>query len=258
MTQPSQQPAAGDASSSAAVPAPARDHASVAPGHAAPELPTTSSSDGGSDASDARLTWLIGGSLLVANAVLSLMLSGNPLFALPGAGLVIDGVWAAGLLVLAFGIRGRGSVVGRRPLGIAGLAIAAIVPLLTDLLWWIVPAEAWNSTSAFMAGNGMTVLSLCALIVATVVIGRAAAVPHRLRWVPLIVLAVVAGAQIVLSIASVAYAQTRLVPDLTGAYYFAATLRPLGVLLLGILAIVSAPRPAPPPAPPTQVYPPAS
>jgi len=253
MTQPSQPPAAGDAASSAAVPVGA-----AAPGPAAPEVPVAAASDSGPGVRDARLTWLIGGSLLIAHAVLILAANGYPMFAFPGASLILDATWAVGLLVFAFGVRGRGSVVARRPLGVVALAVAAAAPLLSDLLWWLVPIEVWDASSAVMAGTGTTALSLGALIVATVVIGRAGAVPQRVRWLPLIVLAVTAGAQLLLSIAGVALANTRAVPDLTGAYFFASMLGTLGVLLLGILAIVFAPREAPRPAAPTQVYPPAS
>ncbi|MFD4960882.1 hypothetical protein [Microbacterium sp. NPDC058389] len=253
MTLPSQPPAAGDAASSAAVPAGA-----AAPGPAVPEVPVAVPRAEASDVRDARLAWLIGGSLLIAHAVLILVANGYPMLAFPGASLILDGTWAASLLVFAFGVRARGSVVARRPLGVVALVIAAAVPLLSALLWWVVPIAAWDATSALMAGTGASVLSLGALLVATVVIGRAGAVPHTVRWVPLIVLAVTAGAQVLLQVAGVAFANTRVVPDLTAAYFFTAMLGTLGVLLLGILAVVLAPRDAPRPAAPTQVYPPAS
>jgi len=222
-----------------------------------PVVPVAGPHSAGSDVRDARLTWLIGGSLLIAHAVLILVANGYPMLAFSGVGPILDGVWAAALLVLAFGVRGRGSVVARRPLGVVALVIAAVVPLLSALLWWVVPIATWDATSALMAGTGASVLSLGALIVATVVIGRAGAVPHRVRWVPLIVLAVTAGAQVLLQIAGVAFANTRVVADLSGAFFFAAMLGTLGVLLLGILAVVFAPREAPRPVAPTQVFPPA-
>lgn len=208
-------------------------------------------------AHDARLTWLIGGSLLIARAVLVLVANGNPVLSFPGAGFVLDALWAAALLVFAFGVRGRGSVVARRPLGIGALVIAAAVPLVTDGLWAVGDPVAWGRSAAFVVANGAPVLSLVALIVATVVIGRAGAVPHRVRWTPLIVLAVSAGAQIVMSIVAVSLPDNLVGPDVTAAYLVASLLGTLGVLLLGILAIVFAPRDGPRPAAPTQVYPPA-
>ncbi|MBW9095103.1 hypothetical protein JNB62_15560 [Microbacterium jejuense] len=207
---------------------------------------------------DARLAWIIGGSLLIARAALTLIMSGSPVLGFPGAGFVLDGLWAAALSVFAFGVRGHGSVVARRPLGVVALVTAAAVPLLTDAMWSVGASIAGDPTWAFALGNGPIVLSLGALIVATVVIGRAGVLPPRLRWVPLIVLAVSAGAQIVMSIVAVSLADNLVRPDVTAAYFFAGALGTLGVLLLGILAIVFAPREAPKPAPPTQVYPPAS
>jgi len=212
----------------------------------------------GSEVHDARLAWLVGGSLLIAHAVLVLVANGYPLLAFPGVGMVVDAVWAAALLVLAFGVRRQGSVVARRPLGIVAMVIAAVIPLLSALLWSFLPAGPADPTAATMISTGAAVLSLGALIVTTVVIGRAGAVPPRVRWVPLIVLAVVAGTQVAVQVASVSTADNLVRPDLTAAYFGASMLGTLGVLLLGILAIVCAPREQPRPVAPTQVYPPAS
>lgn len=259
MTQPSQTPAAGDASSSAAASSGASGAEPAASGPAAPEVPV---SPPGADPAvrDARLAWLIGGSLLVARAALVLVMNGNPVLSFAGAGFVLDGLWAAALLVLAFGVRGQGSVVARRPLGVVALVVAAAVPLLADL-WWAVrpvsPAD-FPVGVGVVIGNGTSVLLLGALIVAVVVIGRAGAVPARVRWAPLIVLAVSSGAQILMSIVAVSLPSNLVRPEVTTAYFFASTLGTLGLLTLGILAIVFAPREAAKPAPPTQVYPPAS
>ncbi|MBD3941836.1 hypothetical protein IF188_09035 [Microbacterium sp. NEAU-LLC] len=274
MTLPSETPAAGDASSSAAASSGAAGAEPTAPGPAVPDVPATPGADAGAAVRDARLAWLIGGSLSIAYAVLVLVSTGNPLLSFTGGGIVRYALWAAALLVFAFGVRRRGSVVARRPLGIVALVIAAAVPLLSYLWGAFAPLGAMDTltidtvgmdaaaadaaATAAMVGNATTVVALGALIVGTVVIARAGAVPRRIRWVPLIVLAVVAGAQIALMIVAVSLTDDLIRPDMTAAYFAVTLLGPLGVLLLGILAIVSAPREAPRPAPPTQVYPPAS
>lgn len=234
MTQPSQTPAAGDGASSAAV-----------------------SYAAASDLRAARTTWILGGSLLIANAVLVLAGSGYPLQFIPGLSFVLNGLWAAALLVFAFGVRGRGSVVARRPLGVIALVIAALVPFASLALWAMLPVGGDAAVSA-MVGNGLSVLSLASMLVAAVVIGRAGAVPYRLRWVPLIVLAVGAGVQVVAQLFLVTVQGAMVRPDITALVFGTAMLGTLGVLLLGILAIVFAPREQPRPAAPTQVYPPAS
>ena len=206
---------------------------------------------------DARRAWLLGGSLLVAHAVLVLIDGRSPILAFPYAGFILDAVWAAALVVFAFGIRGAGSVVARRPLGVVSLLVAAAAPAASALLWWSIPFSAWDASAATIVATGVTVLSLASLIIATVVIGRAGAVPHRVRWVPLIVLAVAAGAQVLAQVVVVASSGSLVQPDLVALVFGTAAVGTLAVLLLGILAIVFAPRESPRPAAPTQVYPPA-
>lgn len=145
-------------------------------------------------ARDARLAWIIGGSLLAAHSAVILMFNGMPM-PLPGGDLVLAVVWAGALLVLAFGIRRSGSVVSRRPLGVTALVVAAVMPIVSMLVWVVVPVDFSDPTSV-MVGQALAVIDLAALAVAAVAIARAGAVPHRLRWVPLIVLAVCAGVQI--------------------------------------------------------------
>ncbi|MGU3644171.1 hypothetical protein ACLBXX_04335 [Microbacterium sp. C23T] len=207
---------------------------------------------------DARRAWILGGSLLIASATLGLIAQGSWTFAFPAVGVAIDLVWSAALLVFALGIRGSGSVVGRQSLGIAALVVAAAAPLASRLVWWMLPLQTWDATTATSVGTLVMVLSPVALIVATVVIGRAGAVPDRLRWVPLIVVAVAVGAQVLAQVFVVAAGGSLVQPDLVAVVFGSAAIGTLGVLLLGILAIVFAPRESPRPAAPTQVYPPAS
>lgn len=228
---------------------------------ASPPPPAAGAADGGSGRAapsgavrDARRAWILGGSLLIAYAVFRLIASGSPVFVLPGASIVLDVLWAGALLVFAFGIRRSGSVVARRRIGVTALVVAALLPFVSALLWWAVPIEAWDISISVMVGQGLIVLGLAALLVATVVIGRAGAVPHRVRWVPLIVLGVGAGSQILAHAVAGPLASTLDQTALVTVVFGSIMLSDLGVLLLGILAIVLAPRTAAPA--PVQVYPP--
>ena len=207
---------------------------------------------------DARRAWILGGALLTAYAVMVLVLGGYPGL-IPGAagGVLLDLLWAAALLVLALGVRRAGSVVARRPLGVVALAVAAAVPFASMLLWTVVPPDPRDNAGIVMLGQGLMVLSLAALVVAGVVIGRAGAVPPRVRWLPLIVIAVAAAAQIAVQIVVVAAGTNLAQPELVVLVMGAPMLGTLGALLLGILTIVFAPRDEPRRDGPVQVYPPA-
>lgn len=204
---------------------------------------------------DARLAWLLGGSFLLAHAVLRLAASSVPVTVIPGLSIVLDLLWAAALIVFAFGIRRSGSVVARNPVGVVALVVAGVLPLVSGRLWALLPAASMDPFLSVMIGQSLLVLALAALVVAAVVIGRAGAVPHRVRWVPLIVLAVAAGAQILLQAAVVSTPDLARQPELlTSLFFGAGTLGDLAILLLGLLAIVFAPRE--PARPAVQVYPP--
>lgn len=191
-------------------------------------------------ARDARLAWIIGGSLLAAHSAVILMFNGMPM-PLPGGDLVLAVVWAGALLVLAFGIRRSGSVVSRRPLGVTALVVAAVMPIVSMLVWVVVPVDFSDPTSV-MVGQALAVIDLAALAVAAVAIARAGAVPHRLRWVPLIVLAVCAGVQIAVQAVAVTAPDALAQPGVIAFFMGATLLGTLGILLLGILTIVFAPR----------------
>ena len=210
-----------------------------------------------SAAHDARLAWIVGGSLLIAYAAVMLALSGIPM-PLPGRELLLVAIWASALLVLALGVRRSGSVVGRRPLGVVALVIAAVMPLVSRLIWAVVPPDLSDPALGVMVGQALAVVDLAALAVATVVIGRAGAVPHRVRWVPLIVLAVCAGVQIAVQIAVAAIPDILAQGNLVALFMAGSLLGTLGILLLGILAVVLAPQNEPVRDEAVQVFPPAS
>ncbi|MHC2999521.1 hypothetical protein [Microbacterium sp. HJ5] len=192
---------------------------------------------------DARLAWIIGGSLFIGYGVLLLALGAMTGAAVPGSGAIASAVWAGGFLVFAFGVRRSGSVVDRQPVGVAAMVVAGVLPVLSTVLWWILPAPAIDSAVLIMIGQGLAVLMLASLLVATITIGRSAALPQRVRWLPLIAFAVVSAAQILGQF--VPSATSLPAEAMIGLYFGSVLLTPLALLLLGILAIVLAPREAP-------------
>jgi hypothetical protein len=211
---------------------------------------------------DARLAWILGGSLLIAHAVLTLVASGAMWLSFPGAGYVFDVLWAAALVIFAFGIRGSGSVVGKRPGGVAALLVAAVMPFaLTAVLAWLSPStidDTYDPTLNTTIVESLLGLGLAALVIACIVIAQAGAVPRRWRWMPLVLVAVGAAPQLIATIAMVSIRDPWSQAGVAMAMQTFGHLSTLATLALGILAIVLAPRDAPRTTDPVQVYPPAS
>jgi hypothetical protein len=208
-------------------------------------------------AKDARLAWILGGSLLIAVGLLPMALQAASVL-VPGLDLFGDALWAAALTVFAFGVRGAGSVVARRPLGVTALLVAGLLPLAGTLAWRFVPVGSVTPGTAIPITQIQLVLMLAALLTATVQVGRAPVVPSRLRWLPLIAVVVVAvafaGAQII------AMQVPTLGQQVLSLFVAVTTLVPaLALFAVGIAAIVAGAQ-LPPRADPAtvQVYPPAS
>ncbi|NLP84058.1 hypothetical protein HF576_09365 [Microbacterium sp. CFH 90308] len=208
-------------------------------------------------AKDTRLAWIIGGSLLIAVGLLPMALQAASVF-VPGLDLFGDALWAAALTLFAFGVRGAGSVVARRPLGVTALLLAGFLPLAGTLAWQFVPAGSVTPGAAIPITQIQLVLMLAALLTATVQIGRAPVVPPGLRWLPLIAVIVVAtafaGAQII------AMQVPTLGQQVLSLFVAVTTLVPaLALFAVGIAAIVAGVQ-QPPRADPTtvQIYPPVS
>lgn len=193
---------------------------------------------------DARLAWIIGGSLFIGYAILLFAAGAAPGLPLAGFQVLVGLTWAAGLFVFAFGIRRSGSVVGRRPVGVVAMVVAGAMPLLTTVMWQGIPVAAVETSALIMLDQATAVLLLAALLVATVTIARAGVVPSRVRWLPLILFASVSAIQILTGqvFAVLPYS----LQEVTVLFYPVATLlRPLSMLVVGILAIVLAPREVP-------------
>lgn len=213
--------------------------------------------------------------MLVAYAVLLLLVAAAPGLQVPGYASEL--LWAGALVILAFGVRRQGSVVGRNPFGITVLVIAALLPLAADLAMHAAMASVMRSDPELLvfgsaqdesSGGGLAivsavgqvtaVLSIVVPILVGVVIGRAQVLPPRWRWLPLIVLALIPALQVLGMLVTATPGGDRAIPALIPIQQTVSTLSTLGFLLLGILAVVFAGRAAGPVDETVQVYPPAA
>ena len=140
-------------------------------------------------ATDARRAWVIGGSLLIASAVLTVV-SQPSTFQLPGSGLVASALFSIALLLFAFGLRRSGSVVARRPLGIAALVVLAAWTLIEPFIGrLLVPSDFGTNPSAVMwpsitLGYLDVIVRFLAAIIAATQVARAGVVPVPWNWAP--------------------------------------------------------------------------
>lgn len=143
------------------------------------------------------ITWRVGGILLGVCGLLGL--GGAQML---GASLVtqtlIDVLWASGILVFAIGLSRAGSVVARRPLGLAALIVVALLPLVVNLSYTLAPMQVVASDpstayAAYAFSLSASAVSIAAGIVAATQIARLGAVPARWRWAPMWALAISVG-----------------------------------------------------------------
>lgn len=203
---------------------------------------------------DARLTWVVGGSLLIASAVLPL-LGVVPAATLPGVAWASDLLWCAALVLFALGIRGRGSVVARKPFGVTFLVLAGALPIVERLFWALYPMPTEPDGTPIAINQGLLVLEFLVLLTAAVAVARSGAVSRRLRWLPLILLVVASIGQVIPYLVFATAADWAVVAALPLAG-LATVLNTGALLALGITAIVAAPRRDVRSEAPVQVYPP--
>lgn len=203
---------------------------------------------------DARRAWIIAGSLLIAVAVLPLL--GGSLGAyIPFLGEVLDLAWCSAMVLFAFGIRRAGSVVARDPLGIVALLVAGAAPVAFELLWRMAPVAEGPAEWMTIAANAELLIGGVALLLASVVIARGGAVPERVRWAPLVAVLVVISAHVLIQLVVMTEPQAGEQIELP-AILVTNILVTGSLIVIGVLAIVSAPRAAPAADTPVQVYPP--
>jgi hypothetical protein len=199
-----------------------------------------------------RSTWTIGGIGLVLSAVLGMLRNVTPGTG-SVVGVLIDIVFAASVLVFAFGLSRESSVVARRPLGVTALVVVALWPLITRIAAPFLPIM---SAETFNAGQGPyreveavlstvfylnLLVSLSAALIAVIQIGRVAVVPAPWRWAPLwaLCITVVAGLlpQMLFAVAGPAGSQELAAAAIAiGALGFLARTLGLGVLALVLAA----------------------
>lgn len=208
---------------------------------------------GGTDTGARRRTWMIGGGLLVASALLTLAMRG---YILPMVTFVSvpDVLFAAGAVIFAIGIGRAGSVTARRPLGTAAIAGLAVWLLLSSpLLSLLLPVVQTDVDAAEMAellwlssmlSITSEVIALALALIGVMSIGRGGVVPRPWRWAPLWALLAVIVVRVLRSgFLSGDYGlgqETLVLLDGIGALIEA-----VAVGLLGVLAMILAARPVP-------------
>lgn len=207
-----------------------------------------------------RRTLIVGGVLLIGGAVIGFA---QPWFLgsvmSPIVGWMGIAAFSAALLVFAFGLGRGGSIVARRPLGVAAAVVVAVWPVVQRIVTAFVPFE--DATREFHQVWGYVTLAvtLGGLIAFTVEIARAGVVRGRLRWAPLWGLVALAVPQVIAQVLIAAVGADLGTSDDHPVFLVLG----LGQLLtfavpvtLGILALLHANGPAARHDAQVQVYPP--
>ncbi|MFS0793313.1 hypothetical protein [Microbacterium sp. 1P10AE] len=191
------------------------------------------------------VTWRVGGILLGVCGLLGL--AGARII---GASVVqqilIDVLWALGILVFAIGFSRAGSVVARRPLGVSALVVLALAPLTVNLSYALAPvqvisAQPSTAWTAFAVSLTASAVSVAAGAVAATQIARLGAVPARWRWAPMWALGISVGCAVLVQgvwVALGAAGADQGVLVAAGAIGWLGMLAP--TLGLGVVALIAA------------------
>ena len=148
-----------------------------------------------------RLALILGGGLFVASAVLNVALTPMSGSDYPPAGRVdLSGadlahlaaavLFGAGVVVFAWGIRGKGSVVARRPLGLTALTLFAVSIPLVDAIGLLFSVAYPDDPLTEALAGGVYLVSILVMPAAGVTgamrIALVGAVPGGWRWLPVI------------------------------------------------------------------------
>ncbi|MEJ6553519.1 hypothetical protein PQI51_00610 [Microbacterium esteraromaticum] len=192
-----------------------------------------------------RRTWMTGGVMFVASALLGL-----GMVTVPGLPFSISQLlFHAGAVVFAIGLGRGGSVTGRRPLGTGAIIALAVWSLIMAPVAWMLvnsaaPTDAGYLSTAAMVSTADQVVSLVLAIIAAVQIGRIAIVPKPWNWAPLWALGAIVVAQLIPNL--IAAAGSISDQTLLGALFAVISLiSASAVAFLGVVALVLALRPAP-------------
>ena len=148
-----------------------------------------------------RIAFILGGSLFIASATLNVALTPTSGFDYPPpvsmdlsvtdlVHLAAAVLFGAGVVVFAWGFRGKGSVVARRPLGLTALTLFALsIPLVDAIGLFSRVAHPDDPLTEAVAG-GVVLVSILVMPVAGVTgamrIALVGAVPGGWRWLPVI------------------------------------------------------------------------
>lgn len=151
-------------------------------------------------------------------------------------------LWAGAILLLAFGLSREGSVVGRKPLGLAASAAVALWPVTSTLVNLFAGSDNLEQADAWRFwGYLSVVLPLVFGLIVAMQVARAGVVPAPWNWAPLWVL----GVQSVMWILPqlIGAASPTFVMEMAGLVAALGTLAFLtSTLGLGILAVILASR----------------
>ena len=149
---------------------------------------------------DGRIAFVLGGGLFIASAILNVALTPTSGSDYPPAGSVALSVadlvhlaaavlFGAGVVVFAWGIRGKGSVVARRPLGLTALTLFAVSIPVVDAVGLLFRV-AYPDDPLAAAAWGVNLVSILVMPAAGVTgamrIALVGAVPGGWRWLPVI------------------------------------------------------------------------
>lgn len=192
-------------------------------------------------------TWTWAGAGLIVCGLSGMMQNSLP--AMPGTDLLqafSTVIYAASILLFAFGFSISASVVGREPVGMIAMVVVAIWPLVDFIISRTLPLEPVAGSSGW---SGLEVLSLlipaAASLVAAVQIGRGRTAPWPWRWAPLWAFAFFALTWAVPQVILVTE-RPEDIQGFAGLFLMLGGMGSLaGTLGLGILAIVLAARQRP-------------
>ncbi len=193
--------------------------------------------------SPASLAWFVGGGLLLASVVVT-VISQPALFAY--IGLIGPALFSAALLVFAFGVRGVGSITARRPVGTTALALLALWLFLGAVLSVVISDFFSNDPAptilmAFSYADSYVQFALA--LVAVMQIARIGVVPAPFNWVPAWVVAAATATWLLSQLLGAGLA-TLTGPNLVvwALIGLDGLVRIGGIILLGVIAIVLADR----------------
>ena len=180
----------------------------------------------------------LGGALLLASVVATVAFQVG-FYSAGWVGYIPTILFSAALMILAFGIRGSGSVTAGRPLGTFALAALAAWLILSDVLVSALNASIAADSSAAVVVTIIyvaLVVKFALAVIAVVQIARAGVVPAPLEWVPTWVLAAATASWLLTQLAGLVLINVSQV-QMT-VFALDGAVRIAGVILLGVLAIV--------------------